>query len=72
MTNPVVAARAALARASKYRRDGTQDEEAIAAARAHLTEVKLERAVRDALESDPPPSAEQRQKLAALVAGGAK
>lgn len=72
MTDTVMLARAALARASRYRRDGTQDEQAITAARAHLNEVKLERAVREALATDPPPSAEQRRKLAMLVAGDSK
>lgn len=72
MTDELMHARAALARAGKYRRDGTRDEAALSAARAHYTGVKLERSIREAITGPNAITAEQRRTLAEMLTGGAK
>ncbi len=43
-----------------------------AAARRDIEAIKLERAIRRAVEAAPPLTAQQRAKLAAILTGGAK
>lgn len=67
MPDPVLAARGRLAYAS--RKGG--DPGALEAARREFKEAKLRKAIQEAVASAPPLSPEQRDRLAALLAGGA-
>jgi hypothetical protein len=59
-TDPVLSARGRLARMSRFGGD-------LDAARGDLTEAKLARHIAEALASDPPLSAAQRDRLASLL-----
>lgn len=54
------------------RQDGRGDPAKAAAARRDMAAARLERAIRDALCASPPPSIQQRERLAALLMGGAR
>ena len=62
-SNLVLVASARVARDVRAGRDSTESRRAV-------TEAKLERAVREAVAAAPPLTAEQRQRLAALLTGG--
>lgn len=65
--DPVRKAGSKVALAHRYHRDNP---ERIAAARRELAEANIERAINRALATAPPLTAEQRDRLAALLAGG--
>lgn len=65
--DPVLAARGRLAYAS---RQGTNNPEAAIAARRELKEAKLSRAIREAIDSIPPLTVEQRQRIASILIAG--
>lgn len=67
MKDPVRVARGRLASVSRKSRGNPA---AIPHARRALTVALLERAIREALAADPPPTADQRHELAALLMGG--
>lgn len=70
--DPVISAVARLGVATRTTRGGKGgDPEAVAEARRHLTEVKLERSIREAVKAAPPLTQEQRTRLAAILSGGA-
>ncbi|WP_298992107.1 hypothetical protein [uncultured Pseudokineococcus sp.] len=69
VTDPVLAARSRVANLHRARE---RDPGAIAEAKRDLAAAQLERAIRTALAADLPPSPEQRDRLAALLAGGAR
>lgn len=62
-SDPVLIARAAIAVAARRGRDQT-------AARQQLKEAKLERWVKEALETAPPLRDDQRQRIASMLLGG--
>lgn len=63
-SDPVLIARAAIATAVRTKQDPTP-------ARQALKEAKLTRWVREALDTAPPLSDEQRHRLASMLTGGA-
>lgn len=64
-TDPVRRAHARIAVATREK----WDPEVIAAARSEFTAAKLERSVRQALESEHPPTPERRAEIAAILSG---
>lgn len=69
MADPVLAARSRLA--GLHRRPNP-DPAAVADAKRELNAAHVERAIQKALDSAPPLTDDQRARLAALLAGGAK
>lgn len=67
MSDPVHHHRSRVAAAVRGRRPADAD-----AARRDLTAALCERAIRQALTAEHPPTPEQRQYLAALLSGGAR
>lgn len=64
-SDPVHVARSAIANAARAGRDQT-------AARQQLKEAKLDRWIREALDTAPPLTDEQRHRLASMLTGGAR
>lgn len=64
-SDPVHIARAAIATAARLGQDQTT-------ARQQLKEAKLDRWIREALDTAPPLTDEQRHRLASMLTGGAR
>lgn len=69
-TDQLAHTRAHLARL--YRNGATPDPEVADALRREIKETELERHVRGCISSAPPLTAEQRQRIAAILLGGRK
>lgn len=68
-TDPVRQSTAKLARLYTH---GEPDPRAVIAARRELKEIKLSRAIHEAIDSIPPLTAEQRQRIALILTGGGR